>query len=304
MNIDEELLDRYYQGRCTEEECKAVEEWIKPEVYDSYHLEPEEKLQQKLWNQIKRKITVKSHKLYYYYWSAAACIAIICTVFSVLRVQQNATNYPKLTKIETLKGQRATVTLPDGTIVYLNAGSSLRFPEKFQNTRRVELSGEAFFEVVKMPGKPFIIIGENTETQVLGTSFNLVDRAGARNLTVMTGKVAYQNTKTHQKIYVVPNEHIQINKDGGFEKTTVYAQKYAAWKDGKIIFDNNTLVEIAATLENWYGVKIKISAKHLAGEAYTGQFNKPELGDVLRTIGFALKFKYTYSGNNVEISPE
>ena len=302
MNIDEELLDRYYQGRCTEEECKAVEEWIKPEVYDNYYLEPEGQLQQKLWNQIKNKITVKSHKLYY--WTAAACIALICTVFSFVRLQQNTTIDLKLTKIETLKGQRTTVTLPDGTIVYLNAGSSLRYPERFQNTRRVELSGEAFFDVVKMPGKPFIIVGKNTETQVLGTSFNLVDRAGKRNLTVMTGRVAYQNIKTHQKIYVVPNERVEIKEDGGFEKTTVYAQKYAAWKEGKMLFDNNTLVEIAATLENWYGVKIKISNKHLAGEAFTGQFNKPELGDVLRTIGFALKFKYTYSGNNVEISPE
>jgi len=302
MNIDEELLDRYYQGRCTEEECKAVEEWIKPEVYDNYYLEPEGQLQQKLWNQIKNKITVKSHKLYY--WTAAACIALICTVFSFVRLQQNTTIDLKLTKIETLKGQRTTVTLPDGTIVYLNAGSSLRYPERFQNTRRVELSGEAFFDVVKMPGKPFIIVGKNTETQVLGTSFNLVDRAGKRNLTVMTGRVAYQNIKTHQKIYVVPNERVEIKEDGGFEKTTVYAQKYVAWKEGKMLFDNNTLVEIAATLEYWYGVKIKISDKHLAGEAFTGQFNKPELGDVLRTIGFALKFKYTYSGNNVKISPE
>jgi len=302
MNIDEDMLDRYYQGRCTEEECKAVEEWIKPKVYDHYQLEPRVQLQYELWSNIKSKITGKSRKLHY--WTAAASIALICTVFSVLRFQQNAIHDLKLTKIETLRGQRATVTLPDGTIVHLNAGSSLRYPEKFQNTRRVELTGEAFFDVVKMPDKPFIIVGKNTETQVLGTSFNLIDRADKRNLTVMTGRVAYQNTKTHQKMYVVPNEHVELREDGGFEKTTVYAAKYAAWKEGKILFDNNTLVEIAATLENWYGVKIKISDKQLGGEAYTGQFNKPELGDVLRTIGFALKFKFTYAGNSIEIFPE
>jgi len=303
MKIDEKLLDAYYQGRCNEEERKAVEEWLQQEDYDNYGLQTAPHLQDELWSLINSKITTqKPYRLYY--WSAAACIAMICTVFSILQFEHKTTTDIQYTKVETLSGQQAHVKLPDGTIVHLNANSSLRYPATFGDIRRVELSGEAFFEVVKMPQKPFLIAGKTTETQVLGTSFNLVERTDKRNLTVLTGKVAYKDKETDRMVTVIPNEQVILMEDGQFEKRTVYAQKYAAWKDGKILFDNNTLQEIAATLGDWYGVKIQIMDKHLAGESFTGRFNKPQLGDVLQTIGFALKFKYTQKGDTIVVSPE
>lgn len=302
MKIDEKLLDKYYQGNCNEEEREAVEDWIKLEDYDNYPLKPADHLQDEIWNKVSSRITTKSYRLYY--WSAAACIALICTVFSVLRFQHNATEDLQFTKVATIQGQRAKVVLPDGTIVHLNASSSLRYPERFGDTRQVELSGEAFFEVVKMPEKPFIISGKTTETRVLGTSFNLVERINKRNLTVVTGKVAYQNIQTKQMMTVIPNEQVEIRQNGHFEKRMVYAQKYTAWKEGKMVFDNDTLLDIAATLEDWYGVKITITDKQLAKESFTGQFNKPQLGELLHAIGFALKFKYKHTNDSIIISPE
>jgi transmembrane sensor len=303
MKIDEKLLDAYYQGRCNEEESRAVEEWIQQEDYDNYHLQPINHLQDGLWNNINSKITAsKSYLLYY--WSAAACIALICSVFFILRFDHRATSDVQYSKVETFKGQRAKVTLSDGTVVHLNANSLLKYPAKFGAIRRVELSGEAFFDVVKMPEKPFLIAGKTTETRVLGTSFNLVERTNKRNLTVLTGKVAYKDKRTNRMLTAISNEQVSLLKDGRFEKRTVYAQKYAAWKDGKILFDNNTLQEIAATLGDWYGIKFEITNKQLARESFTGRFNKPQLGEVLQTIGFALKFKYKQKGDTILLSPE
>ncbi|WP_442587795.1 FecR family protein [Pedobacter sp. AW31-3R] len=302
MKIDEKLLDAYYQGHCTAEERKAVEEWLQLEDYDQYQLEPAAQLEPELWNKISRRISPKSYRLYY--WSAAACIALVCTVFSVLRFQQEPSAALHFATIETKKAERAKVTLPDGTIVHLNANSSLRYPDKFGDTRRVELAGEAFFDVVKNPEKPFIIAGKTTETRVLGTSFNLVEREAHRNLTVLTGKVAYQDTRTKQMMTVIPNEQVEITAEGHFEKRKVYAKKYTAWQEGKLLFDNHSLQAITATLENWYGVKIMITDKKLAGRSFTGQFDKPQLGEVLRAIGFALKFNYKQQEGSIVISPE
>jgi len=303
MKIDEKLLDAYYQGHCNEEERRAVEEWIQQEDYDKYQLPASDHLQDGIWNNINSKIT--GRKSYHmYYWSAAACVALICTVFCILRFDNKATSGLQYSKVATLKGQRAKVTLSDGTVVHLNANSSLRYPAKFGATRRVELSGEAFFDVVKNPEKPFYIAGKTTETRVLGTSFNLVEQTDKRNLTVLTGKVAYRDKQTNRMFTVIPNEQVTLMQDGQFEKRTVYAEKYIAWKDGKILFDNNTLQEIAATLGDWYGIKFQITDKQLARQSFTGRFSKPQLGEVLQTIGFALKFKYKQTGDTILLSPE
>jgi len=303
MKIDEKLLDAYYQGKCSEQERKVVEEWFKEEDYDNYQPDIEGHLQAELWNKINSRVQTKSDRLFY--WSAAAaCIALICIGFYNLQFHHKGQKDVQFAKVETAKGQRAKVVLPDGTIVHLNAGSSLRYPSQFGNTRRVELTGEAFFDVVKMPSKPFIIRGKTTETRVLGTSFNLVERINTRNLTVLTGRVSYQEVNTQKMMTVTPNEQVAIHNDGSFEKRMVYAKKYIAWKDGKILFDNNTMVEVAAALEDWYGVKITITDKRLANESFTGQFEKRQLGEILQTIGFALKFKYTHKEGNIVITPE
>jgi len=303
MKIDEKLLDAYYQGKCSEQERKMVEDWFKEEDYANYHPEIEEHLQAELWSKINSRVQPKSYRLFY--WSAAAaCIAFICIAFYGLQFRNKGEKDLQFARVETAKGQRARVVLPDGTVVHLNASSSLRYPPHFGNTRRVELTGEAFFDVVKMPSKPFIIRGKTTETCVLGTSFNLVERSNVRNLTVLTGRVSYQEVNTQKMMIVTPNEQVAINNNGSFEKRMVYAKKYIAWKEGKILFDNNTMAEVAATLENWYGVKITIADKRLANESFTGQFEKPQLGEILQTIGFALKFKYTRNEGNIVINPE
>jgi len=304
MEIDEKLLDAYYQGHCNEEERKAVEEWIRMEDYENYRLTPPGHLQDEIWNGVSERISTTSKSYRTHYWTAAACIALVCAAFLTWQFLRPAKDITQFAQVKTLKGQRAKVILPDGTVVHLNANSSLSYPEKFDNVRQVTLSGEAYFEVTKMPEKPFVVTGKTTRTRVLGTSFNLVERGSKRSLTVLTGKVSYQNTQSSQLINVTPNERVELKQDGQFEKRNVYARKSIAWQEDKLLFENTKMSDVAMVLEDWYGIDIKITDSKLSGQSFTGQFDHPQLGSVLHTIGFALKFNYRQTKEGFVLFPE
>ncbi len=301
MKIDEKLLDAYYQGRCTEEERLAVEAWVGDE-YDGYDVEPPATLGKKIWKRISPRTIPTFDKLIY--WSAAACMLLAMGSILIFGSTEKKAQEISMNHFEAPMGKRSQVVLPDGSIVHLNSGSTLSFPDKFSSVRKVELLGEAFFDVRKMPDKPFVILTKTMQTKVLGTSFNLLERDGNRVLTVLTGKVAYQNIKSGNTINVLPGEQVELAKDNSFIKRRVYAQKFAAWKDGKLLFENQQMGEVASTLSAWYGTKVVITDQALAKKRFTGQFDNPSLNAILASMGFALKFTYKFSADSYQLYPE
>ncbi len=205
----------------------------------------------------------KQPRINYRVWTAAASIVLLISsgVFYLMNANSHIDKIQTIAQItkETAWGQKMNVTLSDSTIVKLNAGSKLEFPEKFSDSlREVKLTGEAFFDVAHNPKKPFIIKTGALTTKVLGTSFNVEAYKDSENIkvTLATGKIALSNKSS--SITLIPAEQAvfgKINKD--IEVNKVDISKYLAWKDGILRFENSSLMEAASKLEKWYGVQVE-----------------------------------------------
>ena len=155
--------------------------------------------------------------------------------------------------METLTGMEYTLTLSDGTQVYLNAESRLKYPVVFRGAERVvELSGEAYFKVSKDALRPFIVEMNGVNVRVLGTSFNVRSYAdeGQVVTTLVEGKVKVNDQD------IVPGEQAVYSKnDGSTTVRQVEVEQYVAWQEGTFVFRNERLENIMKTLGRWYGVE-------------------------------------------------
>ncbi len=148
------------------------------------------------------------------------------------------------------------ITLSDGTRVWLNAGSSLRFPSRFEKERTVSLEGEAYFEVNRNPAKPFRVISSGAEVEVLGTRFNVKNYKDDNQavITLLEGRVeAVENNTSHPLAH---GEELRI--DGRSVNKISQADTLAAigWKNGYFEFHDTPIPEIMKQIERWYGVKV------------------------------------------------
>jgi len=170
-------------------------------------------------------------------------------------------------------GSRTVVQLSDGTEVNLNYGSTIKYPRKFSgNTREIALSGEGYFDVAHNPEQPFIVKTGKLNIKALGTEFNVQSYQGDEvvSTTLVEGKVLIEETlsptKTRSLGTMVPGQHVAYNLNSGkitSRKGNIY--KYIAWKEGKLVFDNESITEVAETLERMFNVDITVAndAKYL-----------------------------------------
>ncbi len=201
-------------------------------------------------------------------------------------------------------GQRTKIILPDGSIVHLNAGSSLSYPKQFSKAQRVvTLVGEGFFEVVKNPKQPFIVETGKVQTRVLGTSFNVRAYASEKvvQVAVVTGKVKMQEKATGKAEFLTPNEMGVLEQGTMIHKTQVDVEKTAGWRQGLLVFDKDEFSDVFAKLEIWYGVKIiKMPTVELKGR-YSGEFQQESLENVMQGIAFTSGFEYEIVGKTIFI---
>lgn len=164
--------------------------------------------------------------------------------------------------------------LSDGTEVWLNATSRLRFPFNFTGDKReVYLDGEAYFQVSKNDAKPFIVHTEQTDIQVLGTSFNVNAYSdGLTRTSLVTGAVI---TKADGKeVQLKPGQEAVYSSDKGYRITEFDDSEVLAWMKGVYVFHNTPLSDIASVIERWYGVEVVFDNKELAGKKFTGGLEK------------------------------
>ena len=214
---------------------------------------------------------------------------------------------------ETLKGQKLTLILNDGTEIKLNSETKLTYPQKFSTSKReVFLEGEAFFDVTKDSLRPFIIHSGNLTTKVLGTSFNINAYPNQQEITVavVSGKVQvkkHQLERNHveEKINLIPNEQVIYNTESiKLEKKPVKdLHKIIAWKNNIIIFHEANFKEIVAVLERFYGVNFEVKKYITMGEKglFSGEYNNEPLRNVLESLSFAGNFRYSIEKNKVTI---
>ncbi len=201
---------------------------------------------------------------------------------------------------QTSFGERSIITLADGTKVFLNSGSSLKFPKIFDGaTREVELAGEAFFEVKHIIKQPFIVHSGNLKTTVLGTSFNInaYPRENMLQVAVATGKVKVeikdQRDRNSQSAFLIPNQKAELT---GVKSELIIEHidisEVIGWKNGFLIFESSSISEVADMLEKWFGVSVQLASQDISDISFIGRFKNPDLEDVLNAIKFTTGIKY------------
>ncbi len=205
-------------------------------------------------------------------------------------------------------GQIFRLKLSDGTQVWLNAGSKLRFPQSFGNSdsdRMVYLEGEAFFDVVKNGNRPFIVNTQEIEVQVLGTKFNVssYETDDFISTTLVEGAVnVYETRAPENGIRLTPKFQANYDKFGNnFNTTEVDTDVYTAWTQGRLIIDNLTFSEILVRLERRYFVTIINKAEGLNNGIYKGEFVDEDIESVLKTISLSTPFNYEINQNIITI---
>ncbi|SDF79284.1 FecR family protein [Dyadobacter soli] len=319
MQVTPELIRKYHLGQCTPEEEYAVQQWLAGEGDDdapSYLQGSERQAKQsRIWNGLRgsyehqRGSGHAGRSLSFWKWSRIAASVTILLGMSWLGYRwfggrNDALHITSVhfQEVRTAFGEKKKFYLPDSSLVYLNAGSHLRFPDHFTDTcRSIYLTGEAFFEISKDPSRPFTIHTKNTETRVLGTVFNLKAYPGeATELVVTEGKVRFGQEE--KQVVLTANQLASFDSaSGALSHHNVYAGAYAGWKQNRLTFRDTRLSEIAVMLERWYGIKVEIRKQALKTVIFTGTYENPSLQTIVNDMASAMKFTYTQQGKQLII---
>lgn len=198
--------------------------------------------------------------------------------------------------LATPKGGQYQLVLPDGSKVWLNAASSIKFPSAFAGNRReVELSGEAYFEVAKNPSKPFIVKSRLGDIQVLGTHFNVMayDDEATMKTTLLEGAVRISSK--YKSSLLKPGEQADLSKDGDIHVTDhVDVDKEIAWKDGLFYFNDSAIELVMRQAARWYNIEVSyeggIPTKRLTGKI-SRNVKASELLNMLKYSGINFRLK-------------
>lgn len=202
------------------------------------------------------------------------------------------------------KGGEYQVMLADGTKVWLNSASRLIYPQSFMGKeRRVVLSGEAFFDVAHDAERPFIVETSRMNVKVLGTRFNVNDYDDNEEVstTLVNGSVEIVSGG-QQAFRLVPGEQA-YGKENELEKREVNVRLYTSWIDGKFLFNNTELEEIAQQISRWYDVEIFFSSENVKKVRFTGAIVKfKPLDDLVRMIESTSQVRFSVKGKTIVIS--
>ena len=192
-------------------------------------------------------------------------------------------------------GVRTKFQLPDGSTGYLNSGSLLKYPVQFIGERKVELSGEAFFDVVHNSEVPFHVNTRNLDIKVLGTTFNVIanEDEQTEEIILQTGKVDVSAKSGKQLAVMSPNEHLTLDiKKRTFTKHEVEASQYTTWKEGKLVFRNENMVQLAKRLSRWYNAEVLVEDNMLNNYTFHATFIDEPLDEVLKLLSLTTPISY------------
>jgi ferric-dicitrate binding protein FerR (iron transport regulator) len=242
---------------------------------------------------------------------AAAAVVILLIGAAMFWRQEKATAFAALTEKHNVKGTRSIIQLADGSKVWLNADSKMKYPELFRGgTRDVYLNGEAFFDVAKDPEHPFIIHLANGTVRVLGTSFNVraYDNESTVETSVATGRVAFipkyrHSGKRQDTVYLSPDHKARylFNREELTTATTI-AQDDKAWTEGRLIFRSETMEDIATELERNFGIRVVFVDEGPKSFVFTGSFGNNTLEEIMFYLSRTKNFSYKISGSELLIA--
>lgn len=232
----------------------------------------------------------KQHKLIRLIWrqSMVAAIFMALTFLATKHYYKDFTNSDEMNTLYVPAGQRARLSLHDGTEVWLNANSTLQYPPSFSGGKRaVSIIGEAFFHVAENREKPFIVSSQHVTMEVLGTQFNVYSYPGSDYIQadLVEGMLKVYHTNIEENAVILnPNERVTIKSEEMTVDKTVDFDHFL-WKEGIYSFEDESLLSMIEKLELYFDVKIIVENQQLSNAIYTGKFRQRDgIDEILRII--------------------
>ncbi len=261
--------------------------------------------------------------------------AVVFLLFNPSNIQTSKESATKTSEITTKNGSKTNLVLPDGTKVWLNAGSKLTYNNDIFGIelREVNLIGEAFFDVTKNPDKPFVIHTQKMDIKVLGTAFNVRCYPNERKTetSLLRGRIEVTlKDRPKEKIYLSPNEKLTLLNGNIVSELSTLNKKVkhrpelieptvtighithkltdstiiieTSWIENKLEFRSESFEDVASKMEKWYGVKIDIQDERLKQEHLTGSFETETVDQALTALQYTTKFNFTINKNAITIT--
>ena len=302
------LFRKYLSNSATADEMKKLDEWIASNEdfhdwlenqVDNSSAEMDAEKQADILAKIHEKIAVQSkQKFVLPGWAktvAAVALIVLMAVSAAIYFRSNQPNMIQYAEIGALRGQKASVTLPDGTKITLNSESTLKYSTNYnQSDRAVELVGEAYFEVAKNKKIPFVVKAGKLEIEAKGTAFNIkaYPTDNSISTTLTEGKI---EVKTPVDVLnMIPNERMEYNNtDQTFRKLTLTdAEGSIGWLNDELSFENATLAEVVANFSRIYNIDIQFASESIKEQRFTGKINNNSLLSVLRIISLTSPIRF------------
>ncbi len=307
------LITRVLAKEASGAEEQVLENWIKADslneqqfnelkqIWDQTTAPEMERDTNVAWTQFKLKLDKrkKRNNFYTFLKVAAACILVGGAALFLNNLISNSQLTASTDSHEIKK-----VVLPDGSVVLLHHLSSISYKKSFAgNTREVQLNGEAYFDVVKNPERPFIITTANAITKVLGTSFNLLafDSAAEVKCAVTSGKVSVTSTLSKRQVIVVADQTAIINPKGETLRLDQVDSNAIAWKTRKLIFRDAPFQEVIVALEHYFDVQIAIENERMNNCHFTGEYKNKSLAAILEDLCKSLQLNYKQKNGQIFI---
>lgn len=314
------IIKKYLSGRFSPETEERVQKWI---IKDD-NTEDKEQASQEYWDEldvaedsntytalgrVNKRIGYNKQAIRIPLYKKISRIAVVLLPLlfiagGYLYFQATQNNW---IKVKVAYGEQKHLFLPDSTEIWINAGTTIKYPKEFKgNERTVHLNGEAYFSIKRDENKPFIVSTEKLSVKVLGTKFNVKAYTNDEKITttLTSGKVEVStNNESH---ILKPNEQLTFNRNtSAINIVEIASDETNSWLSGKLVFDNSSLTEIIQTLERRFDISITNNTGIPASKLYTVKFLKNETPEeILNILQDVIGFTYQKEDNKVVLKKQ
>ncbi|WP_163712593.1 FecR family protein [Mangrovibacterium lignilyticum] len=325
--IDEKRLVRFILRETTEDEDKDIIGWASQAetnreelrlFYETYKLSTHDQLSTKInvdqeWDEFySRRLTQsKAPKSIFFQASkkwiniAASVLILISIGFAGLqtyRLSHIEKSGHQLLTVRVPSGEKSNLVLPDGSVVWLNSESILSY--NVDNPRKVNLSGEGYFDITKDPKHPFVVETlSGMNIRVLGTQFNVRNYENEPfEATLDEGKIELFGKRLSQDQAIKPGEQA-ILENGTLKIREVDPAMYSVWRNNELKFEDITFAELVPRIERWYGVKVELDPALANRDYFTMTIKTESIRELFKMMQLTSNFKYEINGSHVQLKP-
>jgi transmembrane sensor len=316
MNINTDSVDRFFRGSYSRKDFLTVKSYITENEdlgelrnhFENQWLElsdknlPEDAPDQildRIHRQIRHESIPERPNGFVRVFQKVAAILIIPLLLGFLLTYylQSRETHAKTAMAEILcpEGVRTKFVLPDGTTGFLNSGSSLEYPVHFTRERNVSLKGEAYFDVVPDIKRPFTVKTPHLSTRVLGTQFNVIayENENLEEIILKEGQIVVFTPQGKKLATLKPDQKLGVDLSAKTYKiTSVQADQYVSWTEGKLVFRNESIQQVANRLGRWFNVELEVKDPDLLQYVLWATFEDEPLEEVLKLLALAAPIKY------------